>query len=202
MVSVEVGARGGPGELDALSRIIEAEGGEILAINYVAQAIVRWPTAVLTWDRWEEPEGTREWWHDPLAYRAEVLTRRVTNLFRRWLGQAAPRPRADDRWRDAELTFMAFTGEAVDRDTDDVDDIGRQLARARQLAMATTQLAMGRRWTWPRLRRPWQPPGSSLRKCAVCGASLEGRRPQARTCSDRCRQALRRGTGCTTTGDL
>lgn len=31
-----------------------------------------------------------------------------------------------------------------------------------------------------------------MRACAACGASLEGRRPQARTCSDRCRDRLKK----------
>ena len=32
--------------------------------------------------------------------------------------------------------------------------------------------------------------GEAVRSCEVCGASIEHRRPQAKTCDDRCRKLL------------
>ena len=155
-----------PGALDAFSWFVEAEGGEVVAVR----AVVRWPAAVLSSDRWED-RVDRWWWssrdrtgRERLEARAEVLTARAMNLLRRWLGQPAPRPPADDRWRDTELAWLTLTGEPVEGEP--------------------SELA--------RLVKPWRPAGSSVRECAVCGASLEGRRPDARTCSPRCRQRLRR----------
>jgi len=43
--------------------------------------------------------------------------------------------------------------------------------------------------------------GTVTRTCVVCGGSMEGRRPQARTCSAACRQRLYLGGGYVVTAE-